>query len=251
MVNALVLTEGYDNASIEYIFMARPTQSGILYHQMIGRGTRTYEGKEQLMIVDFVDNTSKHSLQTAASLLGLDGAVDFQGQDILAMQSSIDTLLEKRPYYNLNTLDINRIDYLLKEVEVLEQKELAKKDESFTWHRYGESMRMHQGHQKDYFIEQSLTGQYVLYEYLVLPNVKRKIDEFLTQSEAMKYVDNLVVQSYAGVNNPTSYGTPWSNDIPSEAQINLLRELGVNEQKILFLTKGEASALISQLKRRK
>ncbi len=251
MVNALVLTEGYDNAGIEYIFMARPTQSGILYNQMIGRGTRKHEEKTHVTIVDFVDNTTKHILQTAATLLRLEGTIDFQGNDILSLYPSIEKLLEKRPYYNLNTLKVENIDYLLKEVALLEQQELERKEESFTWHRFGETMRLHHGKQKDYLIEQSLTGQFVLFEYLIIPNVKRKVSEFMSQGEAMKYVDTLVVQSYGGINNPTSYGTPWGNDIPTEAQINLLRQLGVNENKILFLTKAEASVLISQLKRRR
>ena len=36
--------------------MARPTMSRVLYTQQLGRGMRLAEGKESLMVFDFVDN---------------------------------------------------------------------------------------------------------------------------------------------------------------------------------------------------
>ncbi len=259
MVNAMVLTEGYDNAGIEFIFMARPTQSGLLYQQMIGRGTRMHQEKSHLTIVDFVDNTTTHPLQTAASLLGLSGAIDFEGQDILDSKNKIDELLEKRPYSNLNQLKVQNIDYLIKEVDLLQEKELAKKEENYTWHKFGNGMRMHNGTTRYFFVEQSLTGQYVLYEFLRVIHKKKIIGEFNSQSEAMRYADNQLLHSF-GSGSPVSFGhhqtgfstgTYGIHDLPSEAQMALLRELGVEENTILFLNKREASLLISERKRRK
>jgi superfamily II DNA/RNA helicase len=253
MVNALVLTEGYDNAGIEYIFMARPTKSGLLYQQMIGRGTRVHPGKSYLVIVDFVDNTSKHQLQTAATLLGLSGTVDFQGQDILETAGRIDALLEKRPYYDLNRLHVTKIDYLLREVDLLQEKALSKQEENYTWHKFGAGMRMHNGKNRYFFIEQSLTGQYMLFEFLRIIHKKKQIGIFATQGEAMRYADAQIVSAFSGMPQPLSpsYGHTmnYSTDLPSEAQMALLRELGVEEKTILFLNKRDASLLISQKKR--
>ncbi len=36
--------------------MARPTMSRVLYTQQLGRGTRTFPGKEALYVIDVVDN---------------------------------------------------------------------------------------------------------------------------------------------------------------------------------------------------
>jgi len=53
-----ILNEGYDFPPLEVILMARPTRSKTIWLQQIGRGTRKSPstGKEDLLIIDFVDN---------------------------------------------------------------------------------------------------------------------------------------------------------------------------------------------------
>ncbi|MBL7050092.1 MAG: DEAD/DEAH box helicase family protein [Nitrospira sp.] len=51
-----LLSEGWDAPQTSIIVMARPTFSRVLYTQQLGRGTRTYPGKEALYILDVVDN---------------------------------------------------------------------------------------------------------------------------------------------------------------------------------------------------
>lgn len=50
-----LLTEGWDAPQTCIIVMARPTFSRVLYTQQLGRGTRTYLGKEALYVLDVVD----------------------------------------------------------------------------------------------------------------------------------------------------------------------------------------------------
>lgn len=57
-----VLTEGWDCPAVEVLLMARPTLSKVVYLQQIGRGTRRSPGKECLVVIDFVDNTNRHSV---------------------------------------------------------------------------------------------------------------------------------------------------------------------------------------------
>jgi len=54
--NVGVLTTGVD-WDVRCIILARPTKSEILYTQMIGRGLRTAEGKENCLILDHSDTT--------------------------------------------------------------------------------------------------------------------------------------------------------------------------------------------------
>lgn len=56
-----LLNEGWDCPEIEVLFMARPTMSKVLYTQQLGRGMRLYDGKENLMVFDFVDNASQYN----------------------------------------------------------------------------------------------------------------------------------------------------------------------------------------------
>lgn len=57
--NVGVLTTGFDEPSVKTIFLNRATKSLALYLQMIGRGSRLYEGKEVFTIVDLGKNTGR------------------------------------------------------------------------------------------------------------------------------------------------------------------------------------------------
>jgi superfamily II DNA or RNA helicase len=68
--NVEVLTEGFDDPGIDCLLMLRPTESRGLYLQMVGRGLRLLAGKEDCLVIDFVDLTSKHKLVSVLDLLG-------------------------------------------------------------------------------------------------------------------------------------------------------------------------------------
>ena len=53
-----LLNEGWDSPITEVLFMARPTMSKTIYMQQLGRGMRTHQGKDFLMVFDFVDNAN-------------------------------------------------------------------------------------------------------------------------------------------------------------------------------------------------
>lgn len=73
LCNCMLLTEGYDEAAIDCIILARPTQSQSLYIQMVGRGTRIYPEKKDCLILDLADLSGKHNIIQLGELLGLDG----------------------------------------------------------------------------------------------------------------------------------------------------------------------------------
>ena len=68
LCNAMLLTEGWDCPSCDCVVVLRPTKVRSLYAQMIGRGTRLFPGKENLLILDFLWLTHRHNLCKPASL---------------------------------------------------------------------------------------------------------------------------------------------------------------------------------------
>ena len=54
-----ILNEGWDSPQTSVLFMARPTLSRVIYLQQLGRGTRKAEGKEALLVFDFVDDSNR------------------------------------------------------------------------------------------------------------------------------------------------------------------------------------------------
>lgn len=69
IINYEVLTTGFDATNIECVFIARPTQSVVLYSQMIGRGLRGPQmgGNEICLLVDVKDNLKQYDENMAFS----------------------------------------------------------------------------------------------------------------------------------------------------------------------------------------
>jgi hypothetical protein len=61
VTNCSVLTEGFDESSIDCIVVARATKSHPLYIQMVGRGLRKHLGKKDCLILDMVGATLRHT----------------------------------------------------------------------------------------------------------------------------------------------------------------------------------------------
>ena len=84
-----LLNEGWDSPRTEVLFMARPTMSKTLYMQQLGRGMRKCEGKEFLMVFDFVDNANLFNMPY--SLHRLLNIKEYRpGQYVLASKQQIE-----------------------------------------------------------------------------------------------------------------------------------------------------------------
>jgi len=69
LINYEVLTTGFDATNIKCVFITRPTQSVVLYSQMIGRGLRGVKmgGNAECLLVDIEDNLNKYNESMAFS----------------------------------------------------------------------------------------------------------------------------------------------------------------------------------------
>ncbi len=69
LCNSMLLTEGWDCPAVDCIIVLRPTKVRSLYCQMVGRGTRLSEGKDHLLLLDFLWHTERHELCRPACLI--------------------------------------------------------------------------------------------------------------------------------------------------------------------------------------
>lgn len=69
LCNSMLLTEGWDCPSVDCVVVLRPTKIRSLYAQMVGRGTRLFPGKTELLLLDFLWHTERHELCHPASLI--------------------------------------------------------------------------------------------------------------------------------------------------------------------------------------
>ncbi|HCG6608402.1 TPA: DEAD/DEAH box helicase [Vibrio parahaemolyticus] len=57
LVNVSVLTTGFDAPHVDLIAILRPTESVSLYQQIVGRGLRLSEGKNECLVLDYAGNS--------------------------------------------------------------------------------------------------------------------------------------------------------------------------------------------------
>ena len=97
LCNSMLYTEGWDCPAVDCVVVLRPTKSRSLYSQMVGRGTRIADGKDHLLLLDFLWMSERHDLCRPATLLGraervvekmqeeLEGSGNPEGEDLMDM----------------------------------------------------------------------------------------------------------------------------------------------------------------------
>jgi superfamily II DNA or RNA helicase len=136
LCNCAVLVEGYDDPSISCVVLARPTTSSVAFSQMVGRGTRLYPGKVDLIVIDVVDATSKNSLITLPTLIGLQAELDLRGHDLVETAEEIEAAQAEHPGVDFSKLvDIAQLKTLVEQVNMFEVRFPAEVEENseLTW----------------------------------------------------------------------------------------------------------------------
>ena len=77
LTNASVLTEGWDEPCVDGVVPLRPVKSQSLYQQMVGRGTRLFAGKKDMLLLDLLWQAKQHYARPA-TLLDADPDLGFQ-----------------------------------------------------------------------------------------------------------------------------------------------------------------------------
>ena len=69
LITVDIFSEGTDIVEVNQVIMLRPTQSPIVFIQQLGRGLRQAEGKEYVVILDFIGNY-KNNFMIPIALFG-------------------------------------------------------------------------------------------------------------------------------------------------------------------------------------
>jgi len=82
LVNVNVLTTGFDAPQTDLLAVLRPTESPVLYVQMMGRGMRIAPGKEDCLVLDFGGNVERHGPINNLSIRRGAGSAEGNGGDV-------------------------------------------------------------------------------------------------------------------------------------------------------------------------
>lgn len=102
ITNCMVLTEGTDLPLTECILHAKPTRSATLYEQITGRGLRPHPGKGNCIVIDMVDVSRRHSLQTAGVLYGLPPGLSAKGRDLRKLAEELEEIQTTYPNFDIS-----------------------------------------------------------------------------------------------------------------------------------------------------
>lgn len=255
LANCQIVTEGFDLPEIACVLMLRPTQSWALYTQMVGRGLRTSEGKDDCLVIDVVDNTSRHELATVPSMLGLPNGLDLKGNKITDAAEKFEGL-DDRQKASLFRRQVSYDDLssVLKEVDLLAElaiPEALATATRFRWLMTGEAAYTLScgSSESDRFREVRMTCDTIGRWYARLRSTT--YDKLVELGEdvrtAFKLADELVLQVWPDAGRIVDTKARWNREPPTEKQVNFLRRLGVQDPTISGLSRGDASALITKI----
>lgn len=248
LANCMVLTEGFDEPSIECIILARPTQSQLLYTQIVGRGTRLHPGKERCIIIDLADTTKNKKPIGLPTLMGLPPDFDSEGEDITAVKEKFKELESKAPAEAARAKSIEQITQAWERIDLFMPPPVNPALLEYTtliWmetgsNRYvlnlptsGERIGM----------EEDALGRYVV--KLKNNDEDRVLGVCETMEEAFKRSDKWIQNHRADQIKLLDNTAQWRADRPSEKQIKWLKKFGVPITN--DLTKGQASMMLDKL----
>lgn len=118
-----ILNEGLDIVEVNQVIMLRPTQSPIVFIQQLGRGLRKSEGKEHVVVLDFIGNYNSNFMIPVA--LSGDRSYNkdvirkyvISGNSIIPGSSTIhfDRIAEERIFESIDNIKPKQFKKLIKE----------------------------------------------------------------------------------------------------------------------------------------
>jgi len=247
LTNCMVLTEGYDDPSIDALLLARPTKSTLLYTQMIGRGTRLCTGKQNVAVVDVADTTCDHRLITLPTLFGLPGGFDLAGRAPSDALRAFEWTQRNRPWVRFDAVtSLDELRYRCRVVDLLalETPEQVRDLTEFAWiatgsHayrlplKYGDAITLTSTILDEWEIAEQRAGVVtVIGRARTLANALRRADEFASG----RFVDQLPL---------LARDVRWRHEPASERQCEILQARGIEVPS--DITKGQASRIIALL----
>ena len=125
-----IFNEGVDIPEVNQIIMLRPTKSPIIFVQQLGRGLRKADGKEFVIILDFIGNYDNNYMIPIALSGDRTGNKDnirrslMEGNNLIKGASTIyfDEISRKRIYSSIDSANLNRAQILKREYQSLKYK---------------------------------------------------------------------------------------------------------------------------------
>lgn len=248
LFNNQLLTEGFDLDIISCIILAAPTKSGVVFSQRIGRGTRLSDGKIDCLIIDLVDSSTRHSLVTLPTLLGMSAALDLKGGSLVRAIQLLEEKQELHSHIDFSNLaDIESIDSYIEAVDLFNIPILPEVDENseMLWsHAPDGGYILRLPNKENVKIYQNLLDKW---EVKATLRGKKYTGERDSLVDIFSAADNLVRNTVPEQVRLVEKGQKWRSKPATLPQLNLLRKLfGKHKPLPKDLDSGMASRIIDR-----
>jgi hypothetical protein len=271
LLNCGVLVEGYDDWRIGCIVLARPTKSSVLFTQMVGRGTRLQEGtgnllnylkpsgigeipdalgsigiKTDCIVIDVVDASSRHSLITLPTLMGMSAHMNLKGGSVIKAIRDIEAAQKEYSHIDFTKLqDISQLKTYIEQVNLFDIKFPPEVEENsqLSWHPAADGgFVLLLPDKQEVRVKENLLEKWEISGIIKGQKYKGVRD---TIDAAFKVADDLVYEKSPETLKLLRREEKWHSQPATTAQLNLLRKLCKGKPLPDDLDKGKASRLIS------
>ena len=248
IVNVGVLTEGFDEPSLEAIILAKPTRSALLYTQIVGRGTRLFEGKENCIIIDIADTTKGKKPIGLPTLLGMPPEFDLQGQSVTEVAKKFEELENYCPGEAVRVLNPDDIDIAYTRINLFmppPPNPVVTEYSKLVWAEIAEDdFHLGLNNSESMRIKCDTLGRW----NVTLHDNHNKTTRLLGVADEMREAfvrsDRWVQKNRASSVSLLDASATWRSDSPTDAQAKMLKRIGVPITS--DMTKGMASQIISR-----
>ncbi len=234
LINCMVLTEGFDWPAAEVCMIARPTTSGGLYVQMVGRVLRLFKDKTCALVLDLVGASDNHMLASLADLTSRRIETMVEGESLM------EAVARERERMNPKLADY-AVSY--EDVDLFKRSYAA-------WLQTKKGIWFVSTRESIYFIWiGSEPGLYKLGKRpLRVAKGQRVPTEWLktdvTLDTAMAWGSQLATSEDPDY-NVASRSASWRRKNPSERMEGYARRLGLGNDIFLGMSQGEMSEVIN------
>ena len=125
-----IFNEGVDIPSVNQVVMLRPTQSAIVFVQQLGRGLRTFPGKDYVVVIDFIGNYNNNYMIPMALFGDRSGSKERLRKHVAsgfselpgASTVSFDRISRERVLANINKTNLSKVGIIKDAYRELKQK---------------------------------------------------------------------------------------------------------------------------------
>jgi ATP-dependent helicase IRC3 len=248
IVNVGVLTEGFDEPSVQAIILAKPTRSALLYTQIVGRGTRLHESKEHCIIIDIADTTKGKKPIGLPTLLGLPPEFDLQGQSLTDVAKKFEELENFCPGEAVRVLNPQDIDLAYTRINLFmppPPNSFVQEFSKLVWAEIGED-EYHLGlsNNESMRIKCDTLGRWNVTVHDNHAKTTRLLGVVSDIREAFARSDKWVQTNRSASMSLLDSSAAWRSDSPTDPQKKVLKRIGVPITS--DMTKGMASQIISR-----